>query len=419
MQNRAEEGLVQKKCAKKLLNYMNQLPKRILIFSLVYYPRYIGGAEVAVKEITDRINESDYIFDMITMDKTGPRKEKIGNVIVHRVGNVWLNRTKPFGKLYKYIFIFAAYRKAISLHSQNKYDAIWSIMANYAGFSGLFFKLKFPKIPFLLTLQEGDPIPYIKRRVMWVYPLFKLIFKKADKVQAISHYLARFAIEMGFKGLPLVIPNGVDLEHFSKPISHEERQDIRRKFGIGPEDVLLITASRLVKKNAVEDIIDALTFLPENYKLLILGTGILEKRLKARLLLNKQEGGQAKNSDLKTRVKFGGFVSHGELPAYLQASDIFIRPSLSEGLGNSFIEAMAAGIPVIATAVGGIPDFLFDGKTGLFCEVKNPKSIAEQVLKLKNEELRVHLITHAKDMVSGAYSWTQLSSQMCEFFKTP
>ena len=111
-----------------------------------------------------------------------------------------------------------------------------------------------------------------------------------------------------------------------------------------------------------------------------------------------------------------------DLPGYLKICDIFIRPSLSEGLGNSFLEAMVAGIPVIATPVGGIPDFLFDPEknpdkesTGLFCEIRNPESIAKQVLRLiENSELRARIINNAKAMTIKKYDWDKIAQE----FKT-
>jgi glycosyltransferase involved in cell wall biosynthesis len=98
---------------------------------------------------------------------------------------------------------------------------------------------------------------------------------------------------------------------------------------------------------------------------------------------------------------------------YLHASDIFIRPSLSEGFGNSFIEAMASRVPVIATPVGGIIDFLKDGETGLFCEVKNPKSIAQKVEKLiKDKESREYIVRNAYEMVKNKYDWNIIANDM-------
>ncbi|MDO8590907.1 MAG: glycosyltransferase family 4 protein [bacterium] len=382
--------------------------KRVLIFSLIYYPRFIGGAEVAVKEITDRLG-NDFDFDMITLRKQALKFERIGNVNVYRVGFGWRagsNALLSRFKIYKYFFPFFAFFKALSLERRNHYDAVWSIMANYAGFGSLFFKLFYSKIPFILTLQEGDPISHIKRRVGVLYPLFKMIFTRADSIQAISYYLAGWAKEMGAKGPSVVIPNGVDFNRFKIPDSGFKNgagEKIRQELGFGKEDILLVTTSRLVEKNAVGDIIGALTFLPDNVKLLIIGTGQLERSLKLKVEKLK----------LRERVHFIGFVPHEKLPPYLWASDIFIRPSLSEGMGNSFIEAMAAGLPVIATSVGGIVDFLKDGETGLFCEVGNPKSIAQKVEKLiKDSESRNYIVERASRVVKEKYDWNLVAERM-------
>lgn len=383
--------------------------KRILIFSLVYYPRHIGGAEVAVKEITDRISDRECVFDMVTMDKTGPRYERIGNVHVYRVGPRLINKNKWFGKTYKYLYIFFAFFTAIRLHRKYHYDATWSIMAGYTGFAALFFKYRFPRVPFLLTLQEGDPIAYIKKRVSIFYPLFVSIFKKADKVHAISHYLAGFAKDMGFQRAPVVIPNGVDIGHFSTEILPDLRESMRQSFGFSKDNIVLVTASRLVKKNGVSDIVSALALLPSTYTLLILGTGELEQDLKL----------QVEKMDLSSRVVFGGFISHEKLPSYLGASDIFVRPSLSEGLGNAFLEAMAVGIPVIATRVGGIPDFLNHKETGLFCDVENPQSIVEQVHELSDPSLCGHIVVCARNMVRERYDWARIAKDMKNFLIDP
>lgn len=390
--------------------------KTILIFSLVYYPRFIGGAEVAVKEITDRLGNG-FDFDMITLRKTAPEFERIGNVNVYRVGFGWRAGDNAFlsrFKIYKYFFPFFACAKALALHRKNHYDATWSLMANYAGFGALFFKLLRPKVPFILNLQEGDPTDYIKRRVGIFYPIFKMIFTKADSITALSIFLANWAKEMGATAPTTVVPNGVDVGRFKNRITNQElgitngeRERIRGELGFGKEDTVLVTTSRLVEKNAVEDVIESLQYLSENVKFLIVGTGQLEGSLKLK----------TKKLKLEERVNFAGFISHEKMPPYLWASDIFIRPSLSEGQGASFMEAMAAGLPVIATPVGGIPDFLKDGETGLFCEVGNPKSIAQKVEKLmKDAESRDYIIRTAGKMVAEKYDWDLIAERMGEVF---
>lgn len=384
--------------------------RKILTFSLVYYPRFIGGAEIAIKEITDRIPNDEIQFDMVTLclDSKLPRYERIGNINIYRVG--WTGNQKNssdslpwYLHFNKYAFVLTGLVKALSLHKKNKYDAIWSMVATYNSFAAILFKILNPKIPFILTLQEGDPIKYIKRRALPLYPLFKMIFTKADCIQTISQYLADWAKDMGAKCPIVVVPNAVNFNLFSNRKSYTDLEKLKQRLNKKTDDVLLITTSRLVIKNATGDTIDSLQYLPENVKFIILGTGYQEKELREKV----------QNLRLENRVQFMGYVPHKEMPQYLHVSDIFIRPSVSEGFGNSYIEAMAAGIPVIATPVGGIVDFLKDGETGLFCEVNNPKSIAQKVEKLiRDKESRDYIVKNALEMVKDKYEWSLIASDM-------
>jgi glycosyltransferase involved in cell wall biosynthesis len=157
----------------------------------------------------------------------------------------------------------------------------------------------------------------------------------------------------------------------------------------------------------VGDVIAALSQLPENVKFVICGVGELEEKLKSNV----------KKLNLESRVTFLGFVPHDELPKLLKASDIFIRPSLSEGMGNSFIEAMAAGLPTIGTPVGGIVDFLEEGKTGYLCQPENPKSIAETVERVISDQNKNIILETAKKLVIEKYDWNKIALEMKEVFE--
>jgi glycosyltransferase involved in cell wall biosynthesis len=119
---------------------------------------------------------------------------------------------------------------------------------------------------------------------------------------------------------------------------------------------------------------------------------------------------------------FVGHVDHGELPAYYKVSDIFVRPSIIEGFGVAFVEAFAAGIPVVATPVGGIPDFLYDPErdpdkapTGLFCEVRDPQSIARAVQRfIDHPELVSEVVANAKELVAAKYDWKGIARMQKE-----
>lgn len=354
--------------------------RKILIFSLAYYP-HVGGAEVAIKEITDRISNIE--FHMVTMrfSRAEKEEEKIGNVYVYRIGN----GANIFNK---FLFQLRASKKASQLHAHNHFDAVWAMMAHSAGVPAAMFKQKYPHVPMVLTLQEGDPPKQIERTMMPLWPFFTRAFTSADRVTAISTFLADWAKQRGSKNI-VIIPNGADIKTFAgEPVAHD--------------GFVLVTTSRLYRKNAIDDVIRALPMLPDSVRFLVLGSGPEEIPLKA---LAKKEG-------VGARVEFKGYVEHKDMPPYLHAADLFIRPSRSEGQGASFIEAMAAGLPVIATMVGGIPDFLKDGETGYAVEVNNPKSIADAVLRAMNNADERRAIAHNAKELSKRYDWDMLARRM-------
>ena len=143
-------------------------------------------------------------------------------------------------------------------------------------------------------------------------------------------------------------------------------------------------------------------------KLVICGKGEDELALKS----------LAKELGVEKDVLFLGLVPYKELPKYVSAADVFVRASISEGFGNSFVEALACEVPIIGTRVGGIPDFLTDKKTGLFCKVKDPDDLAEKILLLLEDEKLAHTIGETgKKMVTEKYQWAGIAQQFDEVFK--
>ena len=130
----------------------------------------------------------------------------------------------------------------------------------------------------------------------------------------------------------------------------------------------------------------------------------------------------AKEEGVDARVEFMGTIENTKLPLYLHATDIFVRPSRSEGLGTSFIEAMAAGLPVVATQEGGIADFLFDAKrnpekptTGWAVDKDSPEQIAEAVKEIMSNPSQVsRVIQNAQELVKETYDWNLVAKDMKE-----
>lgn len=358
--------------------------KRILIFSLAYHP-FVGGAEIAIKEITDRISPEDIEFHLVTlrMRRDLPRTEKVGNVRIFRIGS-------GKGPVAKFLFQFFAAHAGLLLHRRYSYGAVWAMMAHSSGVPGALFKWRRPDVPYILTLQEGDPPEHIERVMLPLWPLFSRAFTKADIVQAISIFLGQWARRRGFAGPLEIIPNGVDVKKFSgAPAAHA--------------GAVLITSSRLVHKNAVDEIIRALALLPE-VRLKIAGIGPEENRLRS----------LARELGVESRVEWLGFVDHAALPALLHAADVFVRPSRTEGMGNSFIEAMAAGVPVVATQEGGLKDFI-TGEVAWPVPKDSPEHIAKAVRQiLRNPEQARQVVEKAKTLAFEHYDWDLVAKEMRE-----
>ena len=388
----------------------NKQPKKILIFSMSYYPRFVGGAEVALKEITDRLDYTDFEFHLITLryDSLLPKYEKIGNICVHRIGFTKKNpsfedlRLFPL-RLNKILYQLWAPVIGLWLHHKIKFKKVWVMMAHSAGIPGNIFS-RVSGVPLLLTLQEGDPVDQIQKQMRIFGPLFSGIFTQASQIQTISNFLKDWAIQMKAKVLPEIVPNGVDTREFTFLPKTSDEKEFR-----------LITTSRLVPKNGVDLVIEAISILPPNVYFDVIGDGFQRRELEERVAkLNLQE-----------RVLFHGQKDKKEIIDFLHKADAFIRPSRSEGLGNSFLEAMATGLPIIGTEVGGIPDFLFDPKThgdkatGLFCTNEDFKSIANCVQNImKDRSLYNQLQANGVKLIEAQYTWDSVAFRMKKILQT-
>ncbi len=364
---------------------------RVLILTTAYLPQ-VGGSELAIKNITDRLPKIN--FDLITSrpSKDLPAYEKIEGVNVYRVGNSigLFNFLLP-----KNFFPIAVFFKACQLIRQHgPYDIVHAYQASQAAGGGWLLKWKYPDISFLVTVQEGK---ILNRQPLLLRFFRYLIFRKADAVTVISNYLARYVRSQNSRVSISIIPNGVNLDKFKSRNSHDSK--------------IIITVSRLVKKNGMGDLIDAMVTVRHEIpdaELVIIGDGPLGKSLRLKV----------KNLNLENDIKFLGEISNESVPEYLSRADVFVRPSLSEGLGISFLEAMAAGLPIIGTPVGGIPDFLKDGETGLFCRVSDPKDLAEKIVKiLADEQLREKITKNAKALVVEKYDWNIIANKFAQIYE--
>ena len=375
---------------------------RILILTTSYLPN-IGGSELAIREITKRL--PDIEFDIITSraDSQGrfaPERapaETQDNTNIYRIGNSF---TLARFLLPKNFFPISAFFKAVSLHRKFRYEIIHAYQASQAGGAAWLFKLFHPRVKFILTIQEGKNL----KGQGWFLNFFRdIMVRSADSITVISRYLKEYAAKINHRAVITLIPNGVDLKKFSGPARSREARQISN-------EKIIITVSRLVEKNGLADLVDAFALVKKDIptaKLVIIGEGSLKEKLKLKI----------KNLKLEGSIRLAGQVAHEELSRYLSAADIFVRPSLSEGLGTAFLEAMACGLPVIGTPVGGIPDIIHDGQTGLMCRSGDPNDIADKIRALLTDSgLRERLGRAGQEMVRVSYDWNKIAGQFANIY---
>jgi len=363
---------------------------RILIFSTAYLP-HIGGSELAIQHIAERLSGFD--IDLVTgkLDSSDAPMELIGRVRVFRAGGRWSRLTLVLPKL---LMPIAMAITALRLTRKHTYSVLHAYQASQAAAAASIVKLLRPHIPFLVTLQEGK----ILSEQSWLTRLVRTyIIRRADAITAISRYLAEYATQ--FTHVPIhIIPNGVD-------IATMHLSDAPR------EPHMIMTVSRLVEKNNVENLIRALPIVRATVpdaRLVVVGSGRLMESLK---MLTTDLG-------IRGEVEFVGAINHNKLGAILATAGVFARPSLSEGFGSVFIEAMAARVPVVASAVGGIVDIVHDNETGLVCDPKNPEDIARAIIRyMTDESLRTRIVATAEQFVQ-AYDWSAIAQQMIAVYSS-
>ncbi len=225
--------------------------------------------------------------------------------------------------------------------------------------------------------------------------VFKLIFgNKAKKIHAtifVSETARRTASMYRFKR-EFVIPNGVDLERFSPtgpqiPWMREARKPV------------ILFVGRLEKRKGLEVFLKAVDGL--DARAVVVGGGLKKSSL---------DGNQ---------VTFVGEVAPEELPLYYRSADIFVAPSIGgETFGIVLLEAMASGVPVIASNIEGYRNIITHGQNGLLFETGNPNSLRNQLVELLKKPSLKNILIHEGLKTAKKFDWNLISRKIEEVYKT-
>ena len=276
--------------------------------------------------------------------------------------------TPKVGMMFYGVFMFLSVVAFIArLRRTFDFDLIDSHFVYPDGLAGVLLGRYFGK-PVTVSARGSDVNLY--RTMRLIRPLLRYALKKADGVVAVSRALKTAMVELGVPGDRIaVIPNGVDGDKFTQL----SRAEARIRLGLS-EGKIVLSVGHLAEVKGFELLVKAMKVLEQdtragNLRLVIVGEGGYRKHLEWLIA----------SLGLSSRVLLVGAIAHAQLPTWYNAADLFCLASEREGWPNVLMEALACGIPVLATPVGGVPEILASPELGGFLE-RNEAAIAKAII---------------------------------------
>jgi glycosyltransferase involved in cell wall biosynthesis len=241
-------------------------------------------------------------------------------------------------------------------------------------------------------------VPVVASRRV-AYPLQRNViaqkrYRMAKRILAVSHFVAASVVESGIPADNVeVVYEGVEVPAM---VTREARERARQRWSVTIDEHLIGCVGYLLPEKGQEAVVRAMPAVRAKFpgtRLLLAGDGPCRERLEA---LTRQ-------FSLQDAIIFAGFVE--DVAQVYAALDIFVFPSLAEPLGTSLLAAMAWGLPVLAVASGGVPEYVDDGENGLLTAESKPDLVSNGVMRLlSNDSLREHVGEKARRKMEAQFS---------------
>jgi len=367
---------------------------KIVIVVFLFVPVKVAGTEMATYNIAKRLNNHEVIV-ITSLDKGLPSESIMDGFKVCRI-------YRP-GKNNKIGVLLSAPLFWISI-----FFKLWKLKPDLVHFQGLstgiigIFSKKLLKIPYIVWVRGSDL--YLPNPIMKL--LHKTIFENASAIIVLTEHMKKTIKKIKDKEV-YVIPNGVDLSKFTVT---ENKNNIRRELDMPLNKTILITVGRLYPVKGVEYLIKSINLLKEtnnNFKLLIIGDGAERNNL-------EKLSEELNNKDY---IEFRGKIPNEEIPLYLRASDIFILPSLSEGFPNALLEAMASGLPVVATKIRGLNEIVEDGVNGFLVNPRSPEEIANKINHIIHNNVLSERFSQNNKIKAKKYEWEIIIKKLNDIYE--
>src|SRR3989344_1138092 len=369
------------------------MPRKFMKIAVVidtWFPA-IGGGQINAWEISKRITKSGHKIDIITRSNGGYKGEKVRNLNVVQIGST----STPDDNFSRMFFLI----RAFFLIRRKNYDVI-HLQAFLPGLLAPFIRY-FLKKPTIFTVH-GTRMFEKNPKCSFGFWLEKIILTKIkyDLVISVTQAFKKirninkqsFSLSKNIQ----VIPNGIDIKKF---------ENIKVKKAPYPK---ILWVGRFDKVKRVEDLIKAIENVIEkipNAKLTLVGYGYEEEKLKKLTKKLKLEG----------HVIFAGKKIDDDLIREYKSSHLFILPSASEGQPITLLEAMACGLPIIATKTGGIPEIIKDNVNGLLVPPNGDNDLANAIIWCLTNKNDFGKKGHSK--VAKMDSWDEIANKTLSVYR--
>lgn len=385
---------------------------RVCVVSALYHPN-LGGLGRQAMLLTERLRKEGVDLFVVSRKMKGmPSAGFSPDVEVVRVPCLF-PKIHVFEEVsFKHIVLSISYSVGIAaalVRRRSRYEIVHFHGASIPLFVSLpFLKWMGKKIVAKVAAANlGTEAGALSGRYCLLGDLLARMTRSVDAFVAISDEIRDGLLKDGVRPERIHrISNFVDPGMFHPP-APGERERLKAALGYAGK-MLVLFAGRLVPRKGVEYLLRAWKGVSSGFpdaRLLILGDGPLRGRLEE----------IASGLGISETARFPGRVD--DVPAYLRAADVFVLPSLQEGLPNSLLEAMASGLPVVATRIGGSADVVTEGENAILVPPADDRLLGEALSTLLREpEVRARLSAAARDTIRTSYSLESRAARYLELY---
>ena len=373
---------------------------RVLLLNYEYPPNG-GGAGVATEMLARGLAARGVAVDVVTAGRSASVEETDG-VTVHRVR---CRRTAlhQAGMLDAASYLLAALPEVRRLLRAHRYDVAHFFFSLPTG--ALLPLLDLREVPVVVSLRGSDVPGYdphnraLQSAHVVLRPLTRWIWRRADRVVAVCESLGRLGRRTWPRLEYAVVQNGVDLERFHPPLERAAR----------PGRVRCLAVARLVERKGLRDLIRALALLERGrFELEIVGTGEDEALLRS----------LAAELGVAGDVRLLGALDRAAVARRYRGADLFTLPSSAEAFGNVFAEALASGLPIVGTDVGGIPELVEHGANGLLVPPGDPAALAHAIRTLADDPIRRRAMGERnRRKAEAAFDWDYITTRYLSMYR--